>query len=830
MPSLSPALSLSLLALLLCACPPASEVDDYEGDEAGECSDAADNDRDGAFDCDDPGCEGSPDCAEGDTDTDADTDTDTDTDADADGDNDADTDADTDTDVDERLVDTTDLPGIWLVSPTGYGTWQAEDASLGVAGQADEGTVSVAWESDLGGAGAASGSESWSATLSLSEGEQVFTFTATDAEGDEGTASLRVLYQPDITFDLRPTVTPDVAVLGQDTTVAVEIGFATDEVVSGAEVQLTCSSGTYTGSATVSGAAGGYTAQGSVSGLPTAQDDCLASVTVQLASGQRLSPTNLARVRAPVTEERWGEVIALLEGAGAAFDADGEQGALDYFAARTDIALYGPSPDGTVWAVTSEGIPLGVGDLTDREGAPVEPELSTVSPSTRGGAPGENVYLYSPYLCEFGALDEAGTLLPTLDWDFVGCDGWLVAGAWSNDDATPEVFVDGVADAGVYHVSSHGKLFASSLCSPVGIRGFPGPFVCPDAWGTSSSSGVATIQTLSDPVLTGYDVALTSDLFAWRLAILYTPASALACGHHFLLTMLPPWFDARLSTGALDDALVFLSVCYSGANSSLYQVFMEKGAQAVIGFDGPLEAEYGFPFSQGYYDSWAFGTSDGHQAFADAIVLAGPHGDSGTHPVLFERDDGLPAMNLVSNGTFERALVDWSDEGQASTNIYAFVTPDPAGGARYATLEITSSPSTLYSLVHQTLPAMDPGDYKLRFRWQAVSDYRNVYSDCSAWGTPWFVARLDKTTGNEIVFGVSPSSEAAEYHVEGYCALMSLDTTGYYVTGWQEAEIPVEITAADTSVDLNFTVGSDHFYDFAMLVDDATLVPCDTEE
>ncbi len=35
---------------------------EYEGDEAGECSDDGDNDRDGDFDCDDDGCKGSPEC------------------------------------------------------------------------------------------------------------------------------------------------------------------------------------------------------------------------------------------------------------------------------------------------------------------------------------------------------------------------------------------------------------------------------------------------------------------------------------------------------------------------------------------------------------------------------------------------------------------------------------------------------------------------------------------------------------------------------------------------------------------------------------------------
>jgi hypothetical protein len=35
---------------------------DIEGDQPGECSDGADNDRDGAFDCDDPDCAGAPAC------------------------------------------------------------------------------------------------------------------------------------------------------------------------------------------------------------------------------------------------------------------------------------------------------------------------------------------------------------------------------------------------------------------------------------------------------------------------------------------------------------------------------------------------------------------------------------------------------------------------------------------------------------------------------------------------------------------------------------------------------------------------------------------------
>jgi lysophospholipase L1-like esterase len=68
--------------------------DAYEGDEPGECTDSADNDRDGLFDCNDPGCAGSPSCGDAGTDADADADADADGDADADADADGDADAD----------------------------------------------------------------------------------------------------------------------------------------------------------------------------------------------------------------------------------------------------------------------------------------------------------------------------------------------------------------------------------------------------------------------------------------------------------------------------------------------------------------------------------------------------------------------------------------------------------------------------------------------------------------------------------------------------------------------------------------------------------------
>ena len=71
--------------------------EEIEGDEAGECSDGADNDQDGLFDCDDAGCEGSPDCDGDDDDISDDDDDASDDDDDISDDDDDDTGDDDDT-------------------------------------------------------------------------------------------------------------------------------------------------------------------------------------------------------------------------------------------------------------------------------------------------------------------------------------------------------------------------------------------------------------------------------------------------------------------------------------------------------------------------------------------------------------------------------------------------------------------------------------------------------------------------------------------------------------------------------------------------------------
>lgn len=83
---------LVLAALVLGCSETFVDLTDYEGDDPGECSDGADNDRDGLFDCDDPDCAGSPGCP------------DPDARADGDGDGDGDVEMSDSPDGDERDI------------------------------------------------------------------------------------------------------------------------------------------------------------------------------------------------------------------------------------------------------------------------------------------------------------------------------------------------------------------------------------------------------------------------------------------------------------------------------------------------------------------------------------------------------------------------------------------------------------------------------------------------------------------------------------------------------------------------------------------------------
>ena len=91
-------------------------------------------------------------------------------------------------------------PTVTITTPTSSPTYSASSSSLSIGGTASDnftgpfGVTQVSWSNSLGGSGTASGTTSWTATVSLSSGSNVITVTARDEAGNTGTDTLTVTY------------------------------------------------------------------------------------------------------------------------------------------------------------------------------------------------------------------------------------------------------------------------------------------------------------------------------------------------------------------------------------------------------------------------------------------------------------------------------------------------------------------------------------------------------------------------------------------------------------------------------------------------------------
>jgi hypothetical protein len=90
-----------------------------------------------------------------------------------------------------RTIPDVDAPSVQVSGPS-----VTADPSITLTGTAsdNDAVVSVTWSNDRGGSGTATGTTSWTAAnISLQEGANVITITATDAAGNSGTAGIQVV-------------------------------------------------------------------------------------------------------------------------------------------------------------------------------------------------------------------------------------------------------------------------------------------------------------------------------------------------------------------------------------------------------------------------------------------------------------------------------------------------------------------------------------------------------------------------------------------------------------------------------------------------------------
>ena len=91
----------------------------------------------------------------------------------------------------------TQEPSVLIESPTSGSSYDTTSSSVDINGTAsdDRGVTEVAWSNSKGGSGTATGTSNWSATrITLSEGDNLITVTATDEAGNASTDVLTVVY------------------------------------------------------------------------------------------------------------------------------------------------------------------------------------------------------------------------------------------------------------------------------------------------------------------------------------------------------------------------------------------------------------------------------------------------------------------------------------------------------------------------------------------------------------------------------------------------------------------------------------------------------------
>ncbi len=89
-------------------------------------------------------------------------------------------------------------PALRITIPTTSGAWATDRAFVTIGGSASDnvGVREVAWTSDRGGSGEATGTRTWLAAIPLVRGINIITVRAYDAAGNTATKIIRVKYAP----------------------------------------------------------------------------------------------------------------------------------------------------------------------------------------------------------------------------------------------------------------------------------------------------------------------------------------------------------------------------------------------------------------------------------------------------------------------------------------------------------------------------------------------------------------------------------------------------------------------------------------------------------
>lgn len=735
----------------------------------------------------------------------------------------------------------TQEPTVDILRPTGVTWYSTDTATIRLSGTAfdADGTVSrVSWGLEGGASGSAQGTKSWdTGDITLNEGDNRITVTATDNSGKTGTDKIFVVYNKDVLFVGEPAATPDflftndpavnvtfsvrikktpqqilsfvkLVDVDQDGNVLGEIGIMNDsgDPAQGDDVPGDGVYGFLTPLSSSTSEAKYFRVVAQVAGSDTPS----MSGVLKIISIDHMSQTTLDQINA--LNAQVNDLIAQLQTQGASTQNIANQ-VNTFVGQQPGIAANGVSEQGhgAWWVYKNTCIPGGVlitepgvkggtsknaiGVLTamsfdkSLSGLIKKANAQTTGPEVLNS---RAIYL-GPYLNDFAQTDDYYGA-----WELVKAS--VCPHCETVEKMNQDVMVDDfktLSDYGLILVSSHGDNW---------YGGLSGDNVCAEGL-QQSQVIIYTNQPLTSENLPIYE----ADLMARRLAV----------GVNGNLVVLPSYISHY--NGNFPNSLVYIATCRSSYNNTLQSAFLGKGAGAYFGFDDYVLSSYCHNAGKELFMNFISQGDTVDTSFKDAVSVVGGSDGQGADFLW----GGIGALKMggksfVNTGFETGDFNGWSLLGD--TRIITSLGPIAPTEGSYMSIistglgSVTDSNSSFLQDI-----CMGTTGTTLMFDYNLVSEepmeYLNSKYD-------------DKLQVYLIVNGVSTEILSVGVNNSVWYAVDGIDFAGgdstTYQTGWQTFSYSLIETGAvqGASVQIEFKVSDvgDSDYDTAALIDNVKVM------
>jgi hypothetical protein len=749
-----------------------------------------------------------------------------------------------------------------------------DQQNVSISGVADSSVpiVEIAWTNTAtGGSGTAAGTTDWLANLGLAQGDNSLAFVALNQLGIGADISTVLTYYSGVGTTTPLTLSSNIAYTNESESVTFTLGVDTS-----ADPVVTLLSASEDGGNAVDLAPmvdnGQLPDEIEGDGIFTVSRSILASTTGYQCFRARVADTvgqsYLSETACVwITEHFQNEDIVLATDTAALVESIFEQAAPDtpledvaaqalaQLAGQAGIGTSGATETGSVWWVTDEGIlgayhPVLPGQKSGSRGlAPALPsataapaatahypaaylvdrgawwpgreagnlQLRTFSASASAEVEDNRVgstraLLVSPYIANpndpqnsFGLGDDY-----FVPWQFLkdqkACNLYPAKEAVNNGSVAVSLsdFTD-LSSYGYIHYSTHGDNYYSGLLNLWEEKWGPNDWLK----GSLSQVVLYTGLVLPKKVDGSFDFGAYEDDIKAKRIVLSSDGS---------IAITPAYFDHYV--GSLPNSLVVLAACRTMYNNSLANVFLKKGAGAVIGYSDYVFTSYAQKTTKSVIDEMLKDKTI-VEAF-DAAVAAHGDNDGGKDPAYFRRT-GASDLKLsdgqFTNLGFEDGVLTPLQRAGDGRVISQLGATGPVEGAYMGIISTGLGFTTQSGSLSQS-GCLNPEAKTLSFNWNFFSEEFLEYCDSSfqdAFSVEMCEIGDDGSTQN--------CSELFNTFIDALCGSVSevgigFDQGDVFATGWRSSSADISSYAGKrTRLKLFATDVGDSIFDSAILLD-----------